>query len=168
MLSPRSRNAGQKVTARVNTFYLLFEILTSSIGLGFTLYIFISNRNLSTRIIMAFLILCLLVVFLRSIILLILYFLELKIAKIDPLELSATLTNRKTQLMKAQSILTKMANITYLIYDYGIFIVWFILLAFFDYICLKQFNTSSFIIFIISLFFWAVGIALLWKKLKKK
>ncbi len=162
----KDKNTKHNIAAGVNIFYLLFEILTSSIGLSFIIYIFTEDCNIPTCIIMSILFICLLVVLLRSIILLILYGIELKLAKFDPLELSSTLIKRKNQLLKTQLILTKFANLSYLIYDYGIFIIWFVLLALLDYILLKQSTTSSFIICIISLFFWAVGIDLLRKKLK--
>ena len=86
----KDKNTGHTVATGVNIFYLLFEILTSSIGLCFTIYIFISDYSTPARIIMSVLFLCLFVVLFRSIILLILYALDLKLAKFDPLELSTT------------------------------------------------------------------------------
>ncbi len=168
MPSPKNKSIGQKITTGINIFYLLFEILISSISLCLILYLFISTHDLTTRIILTVLVLYALIVFLRSVILLVLYFLELNISKIDPWELSPTLTRRKAQFIKTQSILTKLANLTYLMYDYSIFIIWFALLAFFDYICLKQLNINGFVIFAISLFLWAASILLFIKKLRKK
>ena len=162
----KDKNTKHNIAAGVNIFYLLFEILTSSIGLSFIIYIFTEDCNTPTCIIMSTLLICLLAVLLRSIILLILYGIEIRLAKFNPLELSSTLIKRKNQLLKIQLILTKIANLSYLIYDYSIFIIWFLLLALLDYILIKQYTTVSFIICIISLFFWAVGIDLLRKKLK--
>ena len=168
MPSPKNKTIGQKITTGINIFYLLFEILVSSISLCLTLYLFINTQDLTTRIILTVLVLYTLIIFLRSVILLILYFLEINISKIDPWELSPTLTRRKAQFIKTQSILTKLANLTYIMYDYSIFIIWFALLVFFDYICLKEWNINGLVIFSISLFLWISTILLFIKKIKKR
>lgn len=168
MPSSKNRNIEHKIMIGINISYLLFEILISSISLGLTLYLFISTQDLTTSVILIVLVVYALIIFLRSIILLILYFLEINISKIDPLELSPTLTRRKAQFIKTQSILTRLANLTYVMYDYSIFIIWFALLVFFDYICLKQWNINGFIIFIISLLLWIASVLLFKKKIQKK
>lgn len=168
MPSSKNRNIEHKIMIGINISYLLFEILISSISLGLTLYLFISTQDLTTSVILIVLVVYALIIFLRSIILLILYFLEINISKIDPLELSPTLTRRKAQFIKTQSILTRLANLTYVMYDYSIFIICFALLVFFDYICLKQWNINGFIIFIISLLLWIASVLLFKKKIQKK
>lgn len=168
MPSPKSKNIKYKMTTGINIFYLVFEILLSSISLCLTLYLFISTQDLTTRIILTVLVLYALIIFLRSIILLVLYFLEINISKIDPLELSPTLTTRKAQFIKTQYLLTKLANFTYLMYDYSVFIIWCALLVFFDYLCLKQGHINGFIVFVISLNLWIVSILLFKKKFNKK
>lgn len=168
MPSPKPQNIRHKITTGINIFYLLFEILISSISLCLTLYLLISTQDLTTCVIFTVLVLYALIIFLRSIILLILYFLEVNISKIDPLELSPTLTRRKSQFIKTQSILTRLANFTYLMYNYSVLIIWFTLLVFFDYICLKQWSINGFIIFIFSFVLWIASALLFRKKFKKK
>lgn len=168
MPSPKNKNIGHKIMTGINIFSLLFKMLIGSISLCLTLYFFINVQNLTTRIILTVLVLYTLIVFLRGIILLMLYFLEINISRIDPLELSPTLTRRKAQFIKIQSILTKLANLTYLMYDYSIFIIGVALLAFFDCIYLKQWNINGLVIFILSFLLWIAIILLFIRKLKRK
>lgn len=168
MPNQKNKSIGKRITTGINVFYLFFEILTSSISLCLTLYLLINTYNFSTHVILTVLTLYILIIFIRSIILLILYFLEINISKIDPWELSPTLTRRKTQFIKTKFMLTKLVDFTYAMYDYGVYIIWFALLALFDYLCLKQWNTNSFIILIISLFLWISGILLFFKRISRK